>query len=100
MPSQLINRINIDAGVDTNKIAQYYDEAKSLVDAKKWSPNEARYMMFCHRYAYRKALIDGCKRLQSGEEDNNEGARSSRALQALIKATLSEIEAEKSGIHL
>ena len=96
MPSALINRINIDSGIDTNKVAQYYDEAKPLVDAKGWSPNEGRYHAFCNDYAYRKALQDGCKNVKNG----NQGAKNSRALQALLKSTLSEIEAEKQGIYL
>ena len=96
MPSQLLNRINIDSGIDTNKVAQYYDEARPLVDAKGWSPNESRYHAFCNHYAYRKALQDGCKNITA----NTHNARNSRALQALIKSTLSEIEAEKRGVYL
>lgn len=96
MPSQLLNRINIDAGIDPAKIAAYYKEGQEKIDAQGWSSNEGRYQAFCRAYAYRKALEDGCKRLSNGDE----GARNSRALQALIKSTLSEIEAEKQGIYL
>ncbi len=96
MPSHLLNRINLDAGIDTNRIQAWYDQAKEQADKYGWSPHEGRYTAFCHAYAQRKALRDGVKHVKNG----NEGARDSRALQALIKSTLSEIEAEKAGIHL
>ncbi len=96
MPSQMLNRINIDTGVDTTRLQQWYDEAAKNVDQKGWSPNEGRYWKYCNDYAYRKALEDGCKKVNS----NQKGAKTSRALQGLVKATLSEIESEKQGIYL
>lgn len=96
MPSQLMNRIADDIGMDTNKVEQWYDDARQQVDAKGWSPNESRYWAFAHRYAQRKAMEAGCKK--TGVEKDK--AKNSRALQSLLKSTLSEIEAERMGIHL
>ena len=108
MPSQALNRILIDTGVDTHKLQKWYDEGKAQVDAKGWSPNESRYQAWCHRYAERKAIALGCKKLQAGGADaaganggsNGNNAHQSLALRALIKSVLSEIEAEARGIYL
>lgn len=97
MPSQLLNRLLNDTKVDTHKLQDWYDEAKPYVDAKGWSPNESRYWAWCHRYAQRKAMALGCKSVKDEKDPN---AKQSRALQSLIKAALSEIEAEKQGIYL
>lgn len=102
MPSQQLNRILTDVNVDTDKLQGWYDEAKPFVDAKGWSPNESRYWAWCHRYAQRKAMALGCQKVKGDSNDNtnNTDARQSRALQALLKSALSEIEAEKQGIYL
>ena len=96
MPSTLVNRIASDVGMDVPKIEQWYDEGKAQADAHGWSPNESRYWKYINDYARRKALEVGCKKAGDGLHN----AKNSRALQALLKATLSEIEAEKQGLYL
>jgi hypothetical protein len=82
--------------MDPTKIDQWYDDARKKADVLGWSSNESRYWDFCNRYVRRKALELGCKKLGT----NDQGAKNSRALQSLVKSTLSELEAEKQGIFL
>jgi len=96
MPSHLVNRIAQDCGVDIDKVEGWFLKAQAFVDQKGWSPNESRYWSTVHRLVQRKIAQDGCKKIQQG----NTGAQSSRALQGLLKAIMSEYESEAHGLNL